>query len=45
MRSVPSDDYRERSEHDVSLPPDNAVNDPCDLGFDFATVVETGEGR
>jgi hypothetical protein len=27
----------------VDLPTQNAVNNLRDLGFDFATVVETGE--
>jgi hypothetical protein len=34
---------RKRAELDVNLPASNTVNNLRDLGFDFASVVETGE--
>jgi hypothetical protein len=34
---------RESTERDVNLPASNAVNDFCNLGFDFAFIVETDE--
>jgi hypothetical protein len=34
---------RKRAKRNVNLPPDNAVNNLRDLGFDFASVVEADE--
>jgi hypothetical protein len=36
---------RKCTERDMNFPASNAVNDSCNVGFDFASVVRTREGR